>query len=91
MFKLKFPEGKRKAFTLSYDDGSVHDARLIDIFNKHGLKATFNFSAKRFLDNPAEAERCTKLYRQAIADGHEVATHGLTHPFLSRLSDDQIA
>ena len=91
MFKLKFPEGKIKAFTLSYDDGSVHDARLIEIFDKHGLKCTFNVPAKRFLDNPAEAARSTELYKKAIANGHEVATHGLTHPFLTRLSDDQVA
>ena len=91
MLKIKFPEGKIKAFTLSYDDGSVHDARLIDILDKYGIKCTFNFSTKRYLDNPAEADRCTELYKRAIANGHEVATHALTHPFLTRLTDDQVA
>ena len=37
-----FPEGKYKALTLSYDDGREEDKRLISIFQKYGLKATFN-------------------------------------------------
>ena len=35
-------QGKMKALTFSYDDGVTQDARLIEIFNKYGLKATFN-------------------------------------------------
>ena len=33
-----FPDGKQFALTTSYDDGSIHDERLISIFNKHGIK-----------------------------------------------------
>ena len=91
MLKMKFPNGKIKAFTLSYDDGSVHDARLIDILDKHGIKCTFNISAKRFLTDNDESQRCVDLYKKAIANGHEVATHGLTHPFLPRLHVGQAA
>lgn len=29
-----FPEGKKAALTMSYDDGCIHDKRLVDIFNK---------------------------------------------------------
>ena len=34
--------GKMKAVTFSYDDGVTQDIRLIDLFNKYSLKATFN-------------------------------------------------
>ncbi len=36
---LRFPGGKDKALTLSYDDGVEQDMRLIDIMKKNGLKA----------------------------------------------------
>ena len=39
-----FPGGKAKALTMSYDDGKVQDRRLIDIFNKYGIKGTFNLN-----------------------------------------------
>ena len=39
-----FPEGKAKALTMSYDDGKVEDIRLLEIFNKYGIKGTFNLN-----------------------------------------------
>ena len=38
--------GKNKAITFSYDDGVTQDKRLIDIFNKYNLKATFNINSE---------------------------------------------
>lgn len=46
---IRFKDGKTKAFTLSYDDCVVQDKRLIEIFNKYGLKSTFNICSGRFL------------------------------------------
>ena len=40
-----FPGGKHKVLTLSYDDGKVQDRRLVKIFNKYGIKATFNLNS----------------------------------------------
>lgn len=37
---MRFPGGKKKALTLSYDDGVEQDIRLIDIMKKNGLKGT---------------------------------------------------
>ena len=34
--------GKKKAVTFSYDDGVEQDRRLIALFNKYEMKATFN-------------------------------------------------
>ena len=40
-----FPGGKFKVLTLSYDDGKLEDKRLVDIFNKNGIRATFNVNS----------------------------------------------
>ena len=45
---LRFPDGKPKALTFSYDDGVETDKRLIEIFQKHGLKGTFNINSLLF-------------------------------------------
>lgn len=42
---MRFPGGKKKALTLSYDDGVEQDIRLIDIMKKNGLKGTFNLNS----------------------------------------------
>ena len=34
--------GKMKAVTFSYDDGVPEDKQLLEIFNKYGMKGTFN-------------------------------------------------
>ena len=40
--------GMKKALTFSYDDGVTQDIRLIEIFNKYNLKATFNLNPERW-------------------------------------------
>ncbi len=39
---LRFPGGKKKAFTISYDDNVTQDERLIDLMERYGIKGTFN-------------------------------------------------
>lgn len=85
---IRFPGGKQKALTLSYDDGVVQDIRLVDILNRHGIKATFNVNSACFPDEDREGER--RLSAQQVKDlywpaGHEVAVHSATHPFLEQL------
>lgn len=45
---MRFPGGKSKALTLSYDDGVEQDARLIDILDKYQIKCTFNINTGYF-------------------------------------------
>lgn len=94
--KMVLKYGKTKVLTLSYDDGSVHDIRLIEIMNKHGLKGTFNINSGMYLPEDAVREKfngklklseAQKLY---IDSGHEVAVHALTHPFLEKLDTSEI-
>ncbi len=72
-----YPEGKTKALTMSYDDGVTADRRLVEIFNKHGIKGTFHLNSAYF-GNPGrlEASEVAELYK-----GHEISCHTYTHPF----------
>lgn len=69
MIRLLYPGGKTKALTFSYDDGKIHDRRLVKLFNTHGLKATFHLNSG-LLEHPGTISRqeAASLY-----DGHEVA------------------
>lgn len=90
---MRFPGGKDRAVTFSYDDGVEQDARLIDILNENGLKATFNLSGKLFADEgqvwpEGQIHRrltlsaAQKLY---IGSGHEIGFHGCMHGFMDSM------
>ena len=90
--------GKKKAITFSYDDGVTQDIRLIELLNKYGMKCTFNLNSG-LLGKPGELIRegvRVSHYKiapervRAIYEGHEVATHSITHPYLTRLSDADV-
>lgn len=89
--------GKNKAITFSYDDGVEQDKRLIEIFNKYNLKATFNlnseFLGKSWTHNmygliPLNHNKNNPEDIKYIYEGHEVAAHTLTHPNLTKIDDD---
>ncbi|CAM3521182.1 MULTISPECIES: polysaccharide deacetylase family protein [Saccharibacillus] len=81
-----FPGGRHKALTFSYDDGMTQDRRLVDLFNRHGLKATFHLNSGKF-DEPGyvKYEEVAGLYA-----GHEVSAHTVTHPFLERVPRERL-
>lgn len=73
---LRFPEGRIKAATFSYDDGVLADIRLAEIFNRHGIKGTFNINSAMQGKNKMTSDQI----REHILDaGHEVALHGKYH------------
>ncbi|MBQ4145660.1 MAG: polysaccharide deacetylase, partial [Clostridia bacterium] len=37
---------KKKILTFSYDDATLQDIRLIELFNKYNMKATFNINSE---------------------------------------------
>ena len=87
-----------KALTFSYDDAVTQDQRLIEIFNKYGLKCTFNINSgllgtggslvRQDVTVAWAHPRACELKK--IYEGHEVAAHTITHPCLTRLSDEEI-
>lgn len=43
--KFLYPNGLEKALTFSYDDGRVFDRKLVEIFNRYGVKGTFHLNS----------------------------------------------
>lgn len=89
--------GKHKAVTFSYDDGVLQDVRLMKLFEKYGLKCTFNINSAR-LGEPGtlvcqgvtvDHSRFSAEDLRSVYDGHEVAAHTLTHPYLIKIEDDE--
>ncbi len=74
---LRFPQGKFKAVTLSYDDGVSADIPMAQMLDRYGMKCTFNINSGRMgLKNKLSME---DLKTHILAKGHEVAVHGENH------------
>ena len=91
-------QGKKKAITFSYDDGTVQDIRFIELLNKYNLKCTFNINSV-LLSKPGTLIRnggkvCHyKIHKddvKKVYEGHEIAVHTLTHPNLTQLDENEI-
>ncbi len=81
-----FPGGKHKVLTMSYDDGREEDRRLVDIFNKNGIRGTFNLNAGIESDNRVPSDEYASLYKN-----HEIASHTYLHPTIARCPIEQVA
>ncbi len=73
---LRFPGGKSKAVTLSYDDGVIEDLRLADLLAKYKMKCTFNLTGSKFKPFILSDE---DVKNHILDQGHEVAIHGYFH------------
>lgn len=96
---LRFPMGKKKAVTLSYDDNMEADKKLIQLMEKYRIKGTFNlipgWFAKEGTVYPKEetyrlvTEKMAKeMYDHPLV---EVANHGNQHKFMTTLSAAEMA
>lgn len=72
---MRYPSGKAKAVTFSYDDGVPQDKTLAAIFDKYGLKGTFNFNGEGFRSSFSKEE----VEEYFLSKGHEIAIHGEFH------------
>lgn len=79
---LRYPDFKTKAVTFSYDDGRVQDRIIVEIFNRYRIKATFNLNSGMLSnsDTYVNLDEIKELYQ-----GHEVASHSLSHPHFENL------
>lgn len=90
---MRFPGGKMRTLTFSYDDGVEQDQRLVEIFQKHGLRATFNLNSGEYAPEGTvypKGQIHRRMTRAAVSElykkeGIEVAVHGFTHPWLDHL------
>ena len=88
----------KKAITFSYDDGVTQDIRLIELLNKYNLKCTFNLNSELLGTNNMLTREGLRIAHYKVAkqdvkhiyEGHEVAVHTLTHPFLPKREKDEI-
>lgn len=90
---MRYPGGKPKALTLSYDDGVQQDETLIRKMQAHGIRGTFHlnsglFSPEDVQFEPGQIHRVMTLKEARflyLSSGMEVALHGVDHPFLDKL------
>lgn len=94
--RMRLKDGKQKVLTLSYDDGFIHDIRLVSLLDKYGLKGTFNINSGMFLpenvnrdkmDGKLKLSESIGLY---LTSGHEVGAHTVHHTKLDRLEKNEI-
>jgi peptidoglycan/xylan/chitin deacetylase (PgdA/CDA1 family) len=71
---FSWPEGKRAAVSLSFDDARLSqiDAGMA-LLDRYGVKATF-------FVGPRAVEQRLDGWKQAVAAGHEIGNHSLNHP-----------
>ncbi len=96
---LTYPDGNTRAFTMSFDDGTHQDGRVMELCRKYGMGCTFapntafiNGSQGGFVHlgqyvtvNRSTPETFADFYR-----GFEIAGHTHTHPFLVNIPDEDM-
>lgn len=92
-----YPGGRRKAFNISYDDGVLQDVRFVELLNRYGLKGTFNLNSGLMKSGFTWTHECGMEIRRlpqsqvvSVYQGHEVASHTLTHPYMHDLGEEEI-
>lgn len=71
----KSSEANMKKIYLTFDDGpSKYTNTILDILEKHNVKATFFVNAK-------EGEEAISAYRRIVEDGHTLAMHSYNHVY----------
>ena len=84
-----------KIVSLSFDDGTIYDLRFIKLLNKYNLKATFNLNSGLdnfiwYYNDVIPIKRLKLCDVKDLYDGHEVASHSLTHPYFSLLENKEV-
>lgn len=74
-----------KKIALTFDDGPhpVKTPQVLDLLEKHGVRATFFIVGSLAEYHPEIVKREAEL-------GHELANHSYTHPRLSKLTESEI-
>ncbi|MGR5437039.1 polysaccharide deacetylase family protein [Vibrio owensii] len=81
-----------------WDDGLVSDIRLVELLKKYSAKATFNIStglneeSRKVLwcYQGVDVIALAKHELESVFRGFDIASHSLSHPNLTALSEDEI-
>lgn len=73
------PEKPMAAFIINVAWGNEFIPPILDMLDKHGVKATFSFDGSWVKKNPGLAKRIHKA-------GHEIGNHAYSHPDLQKKS-----
>ncbi len=73
MAATNFPNGRRAALSLTFDDARPSQIDGMKVLDRHGIHATFYVS-------PQAVEQRLEAWRGAAASGHEIGNHTMTHP-----------
>ncbi len=97
MIQRCYPRGKRKAFNVTYDDGVLQDVRFVELLNRYGLKGTFNLNSQLMEQefewvhpNGMVVKRLSPGAVLHLYDGHEIASHTLTHPYMTDKTEEEL-
>ena len=87
---IRWPGGKERAFTLSYDDGVLQDVRLTEIIKERGLRGTLNIPSGFLGEGHVHHISFDALCELISLGVIEVAGHGETHPFYAYMDPPQV-
>jgi peptidoglycan/xylan/chitin deacetylase (PgdA/CDA1 family) len=77
---FRWPGDKRVAVSLTFDDARLSQIdRGLDVLAPSGVKATFYVS-------PEGVKKRLEGWKRAVADGHEIGNHTMTHPCSGNLA-----
>lgn len=76
---MRFPEFRTKAVTFSFDDGTIHDHKLVSLMDEFGIKGTFNINGYLYGSGKEGYLTDEDLRSLYFPRGHEVANHGMYH------------
>jgi peptidoglycan-N-acetylglucosamine deacetylase len=74
-----------KVVALTFDDGPdpMHTPRVLDVLDRHKVRATFFMMGR-------QVERYPDVAREVRARGHEIGNHSYSHPKLVLMSPRQV-
>lgn len=103
---MRFPEGRAKALTFSFDDGVIQDEWLVETLHANKMKGTFNINSGLCMYDEVDYDKLNPLYfpikdiqKRLTRDKFiqlfcgsemEVACHGYTHAQLDLLDTASI-
>lgn len=89
---LTWPQGKRAAVSLTFDDGTLDQYEVaLPLMERHGVRATyFLITGLRGTGVWRDGRRSRQLFdweaaKEIAARGHEIGSHGVSHRDLRRL------